>query len=551
MSVFLSPVGGAAAQFFDNNGVPLTGGKLFTYAGGTTTPQTSYTTIAGNIAHTNPIILDSAGRVPGGEIWLTDQSYKFVLNDADNVLIATYDNIFAIPPVSALDAATTPLTGSEILSIVQSGGTVKVSVANLTAGRAISASAATITGAVSAGSATITNNVGIGTVTPTLPLNIGDSTLPVGVTIAGQMISSNVADTAPLLNIRRSAASGNPTLAQFTSSGTAAVPTAVALNRGLGRNDWWGFDGTNYLNAAAISVAADGAVSAGVVPGRFVFSTATTNTPVERMRITSAGNVGIGASSPSLRLSIASSTDNDGIGITNTSNANTTTKATRIAFSGTSTTDVLKEAASIYVLPDQADYTNTTMAFYTRSADAVAEKMRLTSGGNLYIGTTSPVVGAKVAVNWNASTEYGLVFRTLSATYTAGPILFLNSVGVASGNISQSETIVSYNTSSDYRLKEHILPMVGALAKVAALKPCTYKWKADGSAGQGFIAHQLQEVIPDCVTGTKDAVDENGKIRPQGVDTSFLVATLTAAIQEQQAMIVQLQADVAALKSTN
>jgi hypothetical protein len=73
----------------------------------------------------------------------------------------------------------------------------------------------------------------------------------------------------------------------------------------------------------------------------------------------------------------------------------------------------------------------------------------------------------------------------------------------------------------------------------------------DGSAGQGFIAHELQEVVPDCVTGTKDAVDENGNIRPQGVDTSFLVATLTAAIQEQQAMIVQLQADVAALKSTN
>jgi hypothetical protein len=93
MAVFLSPVGGVAAQFFDNNGVPLAGGKLFTYAAGTTTPQVTYTTSAGNVAHSNPIILDSAGRVPSGEIWLTAQSYKFVLKDSTDVLIATYDNI--------------------------------------------------------------------------------------------------------------------------------------------------------------------------------------------------------------------------------------------------------------------------------------------------------------------------------------------------------------------------------------------------------------------------------------------------------------------------
>lgn len=94
MAVYLSPVGGAGAQFFDNNGNPLTGGKLYTYAAGTTTPQATYTTSAGNVAHANPIILDSAGRVPaGGEIWLTFQSYKFVINTSADVLIATYDNI--------------------------------------------------------------------------------------------------------------------------------------------------------------------------------------------------------------------------------------------------------------------------------------------------------------------------------------------------------------------------------------------------------------------------------------------------------------------------
>ena len=94
MAVYLSPVGGAAAQFFTNAGVVLTGGKLFSYAAGTTTPLATYTTSAGNVARTNPIVLDSSGRVPdGGEIWITSARYKFVLKDSNEVLIATWDNI--------------------------------------------------------------------------------------------------------------------------------------------------------------------------------------------------------------------------------------------------------------------------------------------------------------------------------------------------------------------------------------------------------------------------------------------------------------------------
>jgi hypothetical protein len=98
MAVNLSPVGGVAAQFFTSTGAVLTGGKLYTYLAGTTTPATAYTSSNGSTAWTNPIVLNAAGRVPdSGEIWITDGiSYKFILRDSNDVLIATYDNITGI-----------------------------------------------------------------------------------------------------------------------------------------------------------------------------------------------------------------------------------------------------------------------------------------------------------------------------------------------------------------------------------------------------------------------------------------------------------------------
>jgi len=126
MAVNLSPVGGAAAQFFDNNGNPLAGGKLYTYAAGTTTPLATYTTSVGNVAHTNPIILDSAGRVPGGQIWLTDGSvdYKFLLETSFSVLVGTFDNIPSTPSVSASDIAV-------VASTYNAGTTVQAQLTNV------------------------------------------------------------------------------------------------------------------------------------------------------------------------------------------------------------------------------------------------------------------------------------------------------------------------------------------------------------------------------------------------------------------------------------
>jgi hypothetical protein len=97
MTVSLSPFYGVAGQLFNDNGDPLAGGTINTYLAGTTTNTSTYTTSAGNIAHTNPIVLDGAGRVPSGEIWLSSGiSYKFVVKDSAGALIGTFDNVQGI-----------------------------------------------------------------------------------------------------------------------------------------------------------------------------------------------------------------------------------------------------------------------------------------------------------------------------------------------------------------------------------------------------------------------------------------------------------------------
>jgi len=97
MTVSLSPFYGVAGQLFNDNGDPLAGGRIETYLAGSNTNATTYTTSAGNIAHSNPIVLNGAGRVPSGEIWLTSGiSYKFVVKDSTGALIGTFDNVKGI-----------------------------------------------------------------------------------------------------------------------------------------------------------------------------------------------------------------------------------------------------------------------------------------------------------------------------------------------------------------------------------------------------------------------------------------------------------------------
>ena len=175
--------------------------------------------------------------------------------------------------------------------------------------------------------------------------------------------------------------------------------------------------------------------------------------------------------------------------------------------------------------------------------------MRIDSSGNLLVGRTTQAVNTYLVTLHYAgnAAKGGILFNDDDSVQTYEACYFRKD-NAQRGYIRVTTTGTTYATVSDYRLKENVQPMTGALAKINSLNPCTYTWKESGVAGQGFIAHELQAVVPECVSGEKDAVNEDGSIKPQGIDTSFLVATLTAAIQEQQAMIETLKAEVAALK---
>jgi hypothetical protein len=233
----------------------------------------------------------------------------------------------------------------------------------------------------------------------------------------------------------------------------------------------------------------------------------------EVMRINSSGSVGIGTTTPTNYGGTTLSINSPGESFLDMWHAGTRQ-------------GILVGASGKIVL---VGISTNSIAFETNNA----ERMRIDSSGNVLVGTTANE-GVN-GISFNPTIAPGIIINKSFSGTANGVRFWHNSSQV--GSITYSNTATAYNTSSDYRLKENIVPMTGALDTVQALKPVTYKWKVDGSYGQGFIAHELQAVVPDCVTGEKDAVNEDGSIRPQGVDTSFLVATLTAAIQELKAVV--------------
>jgi len=385
---------------------------------------------------------------------------------------------------------------------------------------------------------------------------IGISTGQVATFAQNPILTSGTANGVAYLNGSKVVTSGSALVFDGTNLGLGVTPSAWATGwKPVQMGSWGGFvagrdsfsqlwtGANNYYNGTNwIYKATDYASQYYQADGAHVWRTAASGTAgnaitfTQAMTLDASGNLGIGNTSPTVPLSFANS-------------AGTAGTANKISLFWTA-----GESFGLYgfgVSAAQLDYvTGGAHVFYSRSTNTSTERARIDSSGNLLVGTTS--TGLKTNRSMGFLVNGGCVQYMSHSTSDASGDSYIEFGynGTKIGSITQSgTTAVAYNTSSDYRLKNSIAPMTGALAKVALLKPCTYRWNADDSDGEGFIAHELAEVCPNAVTGEKDAVDADGNPKYQGIDTSFLVATLTAAIQEQQAIITSLTARIEALEA--
>jgi hypothetical protein len=392
--------------------------------------------------------------------------------------------------------------------------------------------------------------------------------------------NTNIAGTLGVTGVATFSAA--PIYSSLTASSAVATDASKALvsvtNTGTG-NNVLATSPTLVTPVLGAASATSITVAAGTVSDPAITTSGDTNTGIffpaadtiafaeggtEAMRIDSSGNVGIGTSSPSYRLEVKGPAAtagqlsiHDGTGDTVVSGNN----AASLLFQARDTS--VRTIAEIDAVNTTTNGTGGAMVFQTRGSDVLAERMRIDSDGGVRINNTSNATfSAQLNTQFTTGFQCGMYLKVTNTSSSQSMMIFGNTNNDAVGSISTNGSATSYATSSDYRLKQDIAPMTGALAKIALLKPVTYKWKVDGSDGEGFIAHELAEVCPNAVNGEKDAVqtveikDEDGNVagteeRPihQGIDTSFLVATLTAAIQEQQAIITAMTARITALEN--
>ncbi len=304
-------------------------------------------------------------------------------------------------------------------------------------------------------------------------------------------------------------------------------------------------DGTIDLGTVSTpSIRFNGDTNTGIYsPGADQVAISTGGT--QRATVDASGRFGIGTASPGVPLAVAKDGTTGPTGITGTTT--TASFANTAANRGISINyDDANVTGGIYSLGSSSQ-----LCFYTPSAATYAERMRISNGGDILLGTTGVPQGTSIyGAGFESASNNRMVLKTAtSVTTSTSLVAFYNPNGLV-GTISVSGSATAYNTSSDYRLKENITPLTDAAVRVQQLKPSRFNFIADPDTEvDGFIAHEVQEIVPEAITGTKDEVDEDGKPLYQGIDQSKLVPLLTAALQEALGKIADLETRLAALEA--
>jgi hypothetical protein len=184
-------------------------------------------------------------------------------------------------------------------------------------------------------------------------------------------------------------------------------------------------------------------------------------------------------------------------------------------------------------------------------ASSPTERMRITSGGQILAGGTSEAGNSNNVVQLGKYSGTAIAFGSVSTSGNSTSVEFFRGTTKVGEIFTTGTSSTTYSTSSDYRLKENVVPLQNAINRVTNLKPYRFNFISDPDIVlDGFLAHEAQTVVPEAIKGTKDEVDDEGNPVYQGIDQSKLVPLLTAALQEAIGRIETLEAEVAALKAS-